>query len=81
MAGYALTAEALDALRKLAYLDGDRAVVVVHLAQARERAARDTLLEAERARLRQAEEEAKRAVSTRRAHEATIQDLQAQVKR
>lgn len=81
MANQALTPEARDALRRLAYLDGDRAVVQMHLAQARDRAARDRELEAERDQLRRAEEDARAALIARRGHEVTLQGLQAQVKR
>ena len=42
MAGSALDPAALDALRRLSYLDGDRVSVLRHLAEARERTLRDT---------------------------------------
>jgi predicted nucleic acid-binding Zn-ribbon protein len=81
MAEHELTADARDALRSLAYLDGDRAVVLARLAQAREHATRDAALEAERARLERVEADARAAAATRRAHEASIQDAQAHLAR
>jgi predicted nucleic acid-binding Zn-ribbon protein len=81
MAQQPLTSDALDALRSLAYLDGDRAVLLARLAQARERAARDAELEIERTHVQRTEEEVRAAGSTGRMHEAALQDLQAHLER
>lgn len=81
MAEQALTADARDALRSLAYLDGDRAVVHARLAQARERAARDADLEAERERVAQSDAEVRAVAATRRGHEVSIQDAQVHLQR
>jgi uncharacterized protein len=81
MANSVFTPEAWDALHSLSFQDGDRVVVAAHLAQARERAVRDVALEAERARMRDLEDAARRAAAMRRAHEAKIEDLSGQLAR
>ena len=81
MAETALSAAAWDALHRLAHLDGERAVVLSHLAEARARVERDPLLEGAQAAAQEAREAVRGAQLVRRKHEAGIEDLNAQIMR
>lgn len=81
MAETPLSGAAWDALHRLAHLDGERAVVLSHLAEARTRAEGDVLLEGAQAAMQAATVEAREALLLRRKHEAAIEDLNAQIKR
>lgn len=70
-----------DALRQLAYQDGDRAPVATSLTAAKARAAQDAGLEAAKARLEAARQAIARAASARRAKEAEIEDMNLRAKR
>jgi len=81
MAETPLSAATWDALHRLAHLDGERAVVLSHLADARARAERDPLLEGAQAAAQAAREAAREALLLRRKHEAAIEELNAHITR
>jgi predicted nucleic acid-binding Zn-ribbon protein len=76
-----LSASIWDALRQLAFEDGERVAVTAEVARAREHAARDSLLEAARERYTAAELRSSRAASARRALEATVEDTNLRIAR
>ncbi len=76
-----LSASVWDALRQLAFEDGERVAVLAELARARDHAARDAVLEAERERFAAAERLVVETASARRALEATVEDTNLRIAR
>ncbi|HXT36506.1 MAG TPA: hypothetical protein VN837_13100 [Chloroflexota bacterium] len=81
MAEAPLAAEVWDALRSLAFEDGERVAVLAAVQQWKERATRDSELEAARAVFEAARQELAVTASRRRAEEARIEDLTAKIRR
>lgn len=81
MAGSTMEPVALDALRRLFYLDGDRVSLARHLAETRELATRDAALEALVTAARAAGDSLTKVRSSRRELEALQQDLQSRLLR
>jgi predicted nucleic acid-binding Zn-ribbon protein len=76
-----LSTEVWDALRSLAFQDGERVAVLAALQESKARATSDTELEAAKARFEQSRRELAAVSSERRAEEARLEDLAAKVKR
>jgi len=76
-----LAAEVWDALRSLAFEDGERVAVLAAVQQWKERATRDAELETARAVFEAARQELADTASRRRAEEARIEDLTAKIRR
>jgi len=76
-----LAPEIWDALRQMAFEDGERVAVLSSLAHARERVARDARLEEARARLAEAEQAALETVTARRGAEVAIDDAKQRIQR
>ncbi|MDB5058114.1 MAG: hypothetical protein JWO59_1586 [Chloroflexi bacterium] len=81
MADASLSAEVWDALRQLAYEDGERVAVRSALSHAKERATLDVRLGAARTRLSEAEQAVAHASTARRAIEDQIEDTNLRTKR
>ncbi|HEY8283212.1 MAG TPA: hypothetical protein VIJ28_02370 [Chloroflexota bacterium] len=81
MAEAPLAANVWDALRSLAFEDGERVAVVAAVQHWKERASHDVELEAARAAFEATRQELAATAARRRAEEARIEDLTAKIRR